>query len=248
MTSADAEQLASEKTLKEAMELLGGLEFDAVGGGTARTEQLFVSVIPDWEDDARQTFRAMLTCQALWHRKTDWQQMRVSARPQSTSGFFVQHVLPLDANGTATFRGLDAGTYVLKAYCHLVEFTTPQPAASDQDRSNVTELSRGVAMDNDPNSGLPPDSVAHGAAANEEIEVLVASRKGFVTLEFATNRDDLAGKSLEFCVVNPANNEIYLDEQVAVFGTAPTGGRFRTNPIELSLSPGDDVEVSYRII
>ena len=250
MNASKSAETTGQEVLKEAMELLNGLEFDAVNGGTARTERLFVSVIPDWEDDSRRTFRATLTCQAMWHRKVDWNLMRVSVRPQSPSGFFVQHVLPLSAEGSATFENLDAGTYVLKAYCHLVQFTTPKPGEVEHGRDSSTELVHGVAMDRDPSSEASSGSTISSSSLIDDIVVLRGSTGRATTLEFATNNDELADKTLEFCVADPDTNEIYLGEQTAVFNTTPADGeyRFRTGPIELSFSSGDDVALSYRIL
>lgn len=250
MTNSDAKNTAGEDVLKEAMKLLDGLEFDSVRGGTARTENLFLSVVPDWEDGSRQTFRAALKCQAMWHREVDWQLMRVSARPKESSGFFVQHVLPLSTDGHATFEGLDAGTYSLRAYCRLVQFSTPEPGKAVESPRDVTRLASGVAMDSDSSAKGETEPLTSSEAETDEIVVLIGSRDKFVTLEFVTDEEKFAGKSLEFCIANPQTKEVYLDAQVAVFGTSPVEGeyQFRTGPIELSFSAGDDVDVSYRIL
>lgn len=250
MTSSDATGPAGLEALKEAMELLDGLEFDAIRGGNARSEKLFLSIVPDWEDDARGKFRATLVCQAMGHRNVDWQLMRVSVRPQSTTGFFVQHVLPLSPAGQAMFEGLEPGTYVLRAYCRLVQFRTSQPGKAARSRLDETEIAQGVAMDEETSARPTTDSVTQSAADTDAIVVLIGSRDKFITLEFVTNDEELGGRSLEFCVANPETKQIYLDEQLATFESAPSNGeyRFRTSPIELSFSAGDEVEVSYRII
>lgn len=250
MTSSKPNQPAGESVLKEAMELLNGLTFDAVRGGTARTESLFISILPDWEDDGRETFRASLSCQAMWHRKVDWRLLRVSVRPAKTSGFFVQHVLPLSTSGSATFEGLEAGTYTLRAYSHLVNFTAPQPGGEVRELRDATQIPLGVAMDEDGSEKPGAEPITRRESVTDEIEVLISTKDRFISFEFATKEEEYAGRSFEFCVANPQTKELYLDAQLAVFGTTPAEGEdeFRTSPIELSFSSGDDVEVSGRIV
>ena len=249
MTS-DPKHAVGEDILRATMELVDGLEFDGIDGGLARTEQLFISVRPDHEDDPRQAFDATLTCQAMWHQKVDWQLLRVSVRPKNPGGFFVQHVLPLTANGTATFRSLEPGTYLVKAYSHLINFTAPKFESSNREPEDVTELALGVAMGRDGESQTPDGGLIRSDGDFNEIHVLRGTRDSFVTLEFASNNDELDGKTMEFCITNPNTHEIYLDAQTTVFEPLPQEApyRYKTQPIEISLSPDDEIEVSYRLV
>ena len=249
MKSQKAPPISGENVLREAMVLIDGLTFDGVRGGIVRNERLFISVVPDWEDDSRKTYKAQVSIQAMWHQKVSWELMRVSARPLQTSGFFVQHVLPLSARGHATFEGLDAGTYELRAYCRLAKFRAPDLDLDDQ---ILNQALSGVAMAADPSTGSDSQPLTRGCSETEDIVVMIGKRKDLVTIEFATNAEHFAGQSIEFYVTNPDTKEIYTEMKSAVFSSSPLAGEvefnFRSNVIELSFEAGEDIEVSYRMI
>lgn len=248
MTKSNSKITEGEDVLRDAAKLLDDLEFDSIRGGIARNEQIFISVTPDWHDDTRQFFQAAVTCHATWHREVSWQLLRISARPKDTSGFFVQHVLPLSDRGIAIFEDLAPGSYVLRAYSNLVRFTTPQAGVAGHD--DITSIGTGVAMGEDPSNEPEARPLIRGESQNDEITILVSNRKASVSIEFATNDDQLAGKSLEFCASNPETREIYADAVAVAFSRSAAEGEFRyqTPPVELSFSAGDDVEVSYRVL
>ncbi len=250
MTTSNSKPVEGEDILRDAVKLLDGLAFDSTRGGIARNEQLFISVTPDWQDDTRQRFQAAVTCHATWHREVSWQLLRLSARPKDTSGFFVQHVLPLSNNGGAIFDDLEPGSYVLRAYSNLVRFTTPQTATSGSRHEDVSKIGAGVAMDFGTSNVTLATTLAKGVSQSGDVSVIIGSRGASITIKFATNDDQLAGKSLEFCVANPDTKEIYSDANTVTFSSSPADGefRYRTPPVELGFSAGDEVEVSYRVL
>ena len=249
MNSSNAKRTAGQTVFRETLQLLKDLKFDAVRGGVARTASVSVSVVPEWEQGDGDTFQARLTCQETWHQKVDWSAMRVSVRPEHPAGFFVQHMLPVSVNGHATFEGLERGTYVLRGYCRLAQFTAPAQERSDADRDQTTELASGVAMDGSSPVATDDETLASSDSGADEIAVLISRRGKLVAIEFATNSDEMSGKSVEFFATDPTSNEVYLDGQVAVFGEAIVDGdfKYKTNMTELSFGAGVDVEVSYRV-
>ena len=243
MTASGGPAADASGLLAEAMTLMDGLQFDSTRGGVAKSDRLFVSIVPDWQDDNRQSFRASLTCTATWHRNVDWQLLRVSIRPQTTSGFFVQHLLPLTGNGAALFEDLAPGEYRLRCYGRLVRFKAP--AAEDSDRVEL-----GVAMDESDADRPTADAFLQRDSFDGAVTVLIGSDGGMVTIEFASHEDALAGKTLEYCVANADSGEVYADAATTTFGPAGADDDFkvRTPPARLSFSASDNVEVSYRIL
>ena len=106
------EQLSpqSQVVIEEAARLFQELHFSHTHGAYAEGQHVAISVDPRWNED-EETFRVLISCVILGHRRVDWARLPVHISPEGRGGI---HTLSrLDARGQALVPSLPSGEYRL---------------------------------------------------------------------------------------------------------------------------------------
>ena len=106
----DTRSLQNQVVIEEAARLLQTLHFSHIHGAYAEGQHVAVSVDPRWNED-EETFRTMISCITLGHRRVDWAQLPVQISPEQRGGM---HALSrLDTRGQTLVPTLPPGEYRL---------------------------------------------------------------------------------------------------------------------------------------
>jgi len=189
----------SQPILEEAMRLFQAMHFSHIHGAYAEGQYVAVSVDPRWNDN-EETFRTMISCIALGHRRVDWERLPVQISPEQGGGM---HTLTrLDARGQALIPHLPPGEYrlALRLKQLRVAPVLSQPleklAAQGEDDAHERRVWQGKSED-----GVITWSL-------EETE------EGDVQIAFETQAAQLSGHTLIFQLLDPTNQQTRYSRQL----------------------------------
>ncbi|MBI3249616.1 MAG: hypothetical protein HYZ50_24205 [Deltaproteobacteria bacterium] len=195
--------------LEEAARLFRQCRFSHTHGAYAEGQSVAVAVDPRWNAD-EETFRVLISCLVLGHRRVEWARLPVQITPvNDRSG--VLALARLDAQGRTLVPSLPPGEYRLSlrlTSARAVPVLSAQPerlAAQGEEEVEDRQVWSGASDD------------------GHILWSLEATEEGEVQLAFETKDERLAGNFLIYYLIDPVNKQVRHHQQLQLAPTRTAG-------------------------
>jgi hypothetical protein len=198
----------SQGVIEEAARLFQGVHFSHTHGAYAEGRHVAVSVDPRWNED-EETFRVLISCTVLGHRRVDWARLPVQISPVGKGGM---HALSrLDARGQTLVPRLPSGEYRLALRLKqaqavpVLSHTVEKLAAQGEDDEHERRVWQGESEDG---------AITWSLEETEEGDVQIA---------FETKEERFAGHVLLFQLIDPTSKQTRYRRQLMLQPTRTPG-------------------------
>ncbi len=194
---------------EEAARLFGQCQFSHTHGAYAEGQTVAVAVDPRWNSDA-ETFRVLISCLVLGHRRVEWARLPVQITPVNT-GNGVSALARLDAQGRALVPNLPPGDYRvslrLTAARAIPVLSAPleRLAAQGEEESEDRQVWSGASDD------------------GQILWSLETTEDGEVQLSFETKNEIFADHVLVYYLIDPINKQVRHQQQLQLAPTRTAG-------------------------
>lgn len=219
----------NQVVIEEAARLFQEVHFSHTHGAYAEGQHVAVSVDPRWNED-EETFRVLISCSTLGHRRVEWARLPVQISPEGRGG--VHALSRLDARGQTLVPSLPSGAYRLALRFKqaravpVLSQAVEKLAAQGEDDDYERRVWRGEGEDG---------AIAWSLEETEEGDVQVA---------FETTEERFAGRALLFQLIDPTSKQARYRRQLT-FQPTRTAGKWEA---WCSIGPHSEFPGPYELV